>query len=146
MLRKFFNAIVLLPLAIVVVSFAVANRHMVKVSFDPINGADPVLSLNTQSGTEGTNLQEVAEAAWNRRAKPVEEPTHRHKKRGTEYVLLDFGKMQAEKWKEFQLVGDEWEDVRIDMREVAVYRSVDDGSLWVRPREEFEDGRFEPKT
>jgi uncharacterized integral membrane protein len=47
MLRKFFNAIVLLPLAIVVVSFAVANRHMVKVSFDPINGADPVLSLNT---------------------------------------------------------------------------------------------------
>ena len=46
MLRKFFNAIVLLPLAIVVVSFAVANRHMVKVSFDPINGADPVLSLN----------------------------------------------------------------------------------------------------
>ena len=46
MLRKIFNAIVLLPLAIVFVIFAVANRHMVKVSFDPFNGADPAVSLS----------------------------------------------------------------------------------------------------
>ena len=46
MLRKIFNGLVLLPLAIVFVIFAVANRHMVKVSFDPFNGADPALSLN----------------------------------------------------------------------------------------------------
>jgi uncharacterized integral membrane protein len=45
MLRKIFNGLVLLPLAIVFVIFAVANRHMVRVSFDPINSADPALSL-----------------------------------------------------------------------------------------------------
>ena len=46
MLRKIFNGLVLLPLAIVFVIFAVANRHLVKVSFDPINGTDPALSLS----------------------------------------------------------------------------------------------------
>jgi uncharacterized integral membrane protein len=46
MLRKIFNGLVLLPLAIVFVTFAVANRHMVRLSFDPFNAADPALSLN----------------------------------------------------------------------------------------------------
>ena len=46
MLRRIFNGLVLLPLAIVFVIFAVANRHMVRVSFDPINTADPALSLS----------------------------------------------------------------------------------------------------
>jgi uncharacterized integral membrane protein len=46
MLRKIFNGLVLLPLAIVFVIFAVANRHAVKVSFDPISGTDPALSLS----------------------------------------------------------------------------------------------------
>lgn len=62
--------------------------------------------------------------------------THRHKKRGSEYALIGFGKMQSESWVED--VGS-----RVDMREVAIYRSVDDGSLWARPVEEFNDGRFE---
>lgn len=46
MLRKIFNGLVLLPLAIVFVVFAVANRHMVRVSLDPFNGSDPALSLS----------------------------------------------------------------------------------------------------
>ena len=46
MLRKFFNALVLLPLAIVIVAFAIANRHWVKVSLDPVNAADPALSFS----------------------------------------------------------------------------------------------------
>jgi uncharacterized integral membrane protein len=46
MLRRFFNVMVLLPLAIVIVAFAVANRHAVTVSLDPVNGADPALSFS----------------------------------------------------------------------------------------------------
>lgn len=65
---------------------------------------------------------------------------YRHKSTGGAYELLGFGKMQST-W---------WSDTRanfassVDMREVAVYVRASDGSMWVRPREEFEDGRFEP--
>lgn len=74
-----------------------------------------------------------------------EQPTHRHKKSGNEYVLIGIGKMQAELWvdasKLTELPGPAG---RVDMREVAVYRSATDPTeMWVRPREEFEDGRFE---
>lgn len=72
-----------------------------------------------------------------------EAPTHRHVKRGTEYVLLGIGRMQAERWViPHELLSEP--SHAADMAEVAIYRSVDDGSLWARPREEFEDGRFEP--
>lgn len=66
-------------------------------------------------------------------------PTHRHKKRGSEYVLIGIGKMQAESWVDMFEGG----VLPVDMTEVAIYRDVKDGSLWARPREEFEDGRFE---
>jgi uncharacterized integral membrane protein len=44
-MRKFFTALVLVPLGVIFVVFAVANRHEVRVSFDPFNAADPAISL-----------------------------------------------------------------------------------------------------
>ena len=43
MIRKIVRALVLIPLAIVIISFAVANRQTVTVSFDPFDQADPAL-------------------------------------------------------------------------------------------------------
>lgn len=44
MLRKIINVMVVLPLAIVFIVFAVANRHMVTLSFDPFDSGDTALS------------------------------------------------------------------------------------------------------
>lgn len=72
--------------------------------------------------------------------------TRRHKKRGSTYIFIGFGRMQAEDWR--RLNGPFFDDASdllpADMAEVAIYQAVEDGSLWVRPREEWEDGRFEP--
>ena len=40
-MRKFLTGLVLIPLGLVFVVFAVANRHWVTVSFDPFNSRDP---------------------------------------------------------------------------------------------------------
>lgn len=45
MFQKIIRALILAPLAIVLVAFAVANREPVTVSFDPFNPAAPALSL-----------------------------------------------------------------------------------------------------
>jgi uncharacterized integral membrane protein len=44
MIRKTLAALVLLPLALIIVIFAVANRQAVTVSFDPFGARDPALS------------------------------------------------------------------------------------------------------
>jgi uncharacterized integral membrane protein len=44
-MRKFFKALVLIPLGLIFVVFAVANRHLVTVSFDPFNSTDPSLAI-----------------------------------------------------------------------------------------------------
>ena len=47
MLRRIVAAIILIPLAIIIVAFAVANRHAVTLSFDPFagGGSEPAASL-----------------------------------------------------------------------------------------------------
>jgi uncharacterized integral membrane protein len=45
MIRKLVTALILVPLAIVFISFAVANRHAVVVSFDPFDAARPALAI-----------------------------------------------------------------------------------------------------
>ena len=40
-MRKFFTALVLIPLGLIFIVFAVANRHLVTVSLDPFNTSDP---------------------------------------------------------------------------------------------------------
>jgi uncharacterized integral membrane protein len=44
-MRRFLNAIILIPLGAILVVFAVANRHPVTVSLDPFNSADPALGF-----------------------------------------------------------------------------------------------------
>jgi uncharacterized integral membrane protein len=43
-MRKFLTYLILVPLAVLFIAFAVANHHSVTVSFDPFNSADPALS------------------------------------------------------------------------------------------------------
>src|ERR1700722_16314108 len=44
-MRKFLNAVIWILLGVVLVVFAVANRHLVTVSFDPFNSNDPALGV-----------------------------------------------------------------------------------------------------
>jgi uncharacterized integral membrane protein len=44
-MRKFLTALMLIPLGVIFVVFAVANRHEVTVSFDPFNASDPSVGV-----------------------------------------------------------------------------------------------------
>ena len=44
-MRKFLSAAVIIPLGIFFIVFAVANRHLVTVSFDPFNSATPTVAV-----------------------------------------------------------------------------------------------------
>ena len=43
MIRKVVSAVILVPLGLVIVALAVANRDVVTISFDPFNTADPAM-------------------------------------------------------------------------------------------------------
>ncbi len=45
MIRKLVSALILVPLAIVLIAFAVANRESIIVSLDPFDQANPALSI-----------------------------------------------------------------------------------------------------
>ena len=44
-MRKFFTALVVIPLGLIFIIFAVANRHLVTVSFDPFNSTTPAVAV-----------------------------------------------------------------------------------------------------
>jgi uncharacterized integral membrane protein len=46
LLRRIVAAIVLVPLAVLIIAFAVANRETVTVSFDPFSGHDPAATVS----------------------------------------------------------------------------------------------------
>jgi uncharacterized integral membrane protein len=46
LLRRIVAAIVLVPLAVIIIAFAVANRETVTVSFDPFSGHDPAATVS----------------------------------------------------------------------------------------------------
>lgn len=56
----------------------------------------------------------------------------RHKKRGSLYTVLNTATLQVA----------EGTDLK-DMDTLCVYQSMEDGTWWVRKKEEFDDGRFE---
>lgn len=44
-MRKLLSALIVIPLGVLFVVFAVANRHLVTVSFDPFNSNDPSIGV-----------------------------------------------------------------------------------------------------
>jgi uncharacterized integral membrane protein len=45
MLRTVVTAVILIPLALIIVGFAVANRQPVTISFDPFDSSHPAYSM-----------------------------------------------------------------------------------------------------
>ena len=45
-MRKFVTGAILIPLGLILVAFAFANRHFVTLSFDPFNAKDPALAVS----------------------------------------------------------------------------------------------------
>lgn len=86
---------------------------------------------------------------WNGQPSPLAEqaaaalePSLTHRK-GGRYVCIGKARMQSENWRECVYSdGQMRAGRRVDMREVYVYWSPEDGSMWVRSAEEMQDGRF----
>jgi len=83
MIRKFIAALVLAPLAICLTAFAVANRQLVVVSFDPFDPTDPafimeprlyvlVLVLVIGGVILGGSAAWIGQGKWRSRARRLE--------------------------------------------------------------------------
>jgi uncharacterized integral membrane protein len=46
MIRKIVTAVILVPLAAIIIAFAIANRQMITVSFDPFDTAQPAYAAS----------------------------------------------------------------------------------------------------
>ena len=46
MIRKIVTAVVLVPLAAIIIAFAVANRQIITVSFDPFDSTEPAYAAS----------------------------------------------------------------------------------------------------
>jgi len=114
---------------------ALADRLAKDIAYDFRMG--PVHCFNLTPHERDLIVSSLRAGGWRE-----DMPRYRHKKRGSECTLIGVGKMQAEHWRDPDVDAD-YDSQRVDMREVTIYRVDKDGSLWARPREEFEDGRFE---
>ena len=82
-MRKFLTAVVVIPLGVIFVVFAVANRHFVTVSFDPFNSTDPsifvrlplfivIIAMAMIGVVAGSSITWFRQRRWRRAARQYE--------------------------------------------------------------------------
>lgn len=97
----------------------------------PIDIRKTAYELARNSGwSYDEDFKRIADALLAERNRVIWQPTHRHKKRGSEYQIVAFAEIQTD-------------TPLTDYAKVIVYCDRT-GLTWVRPVSEFEDGRFEP--
>lgn len=102
--------------------------------------SDRLRAYTFDSGTEDSDWAKATRAL--EFIKAIPHVTHHE--RGGDYILIGTGTVQSGDWLRPRGDTDGWEGgdlVSVDNQPVAIY-VASDGSLWVRPTHEFEDGRF----